>query len=51
MRSEFENQKHALVVVEVSVKSENIGVAKMALNLNFPSQLMLNLSFDQLLFV
>lgn len=40
-----------MVIVKVSEKSENVGVTKVALNLDFSSQLMLDLSFDQLLLV
>ena len=48
LAGEFENQEDALAVVEVTEKTENVGVGKIRLNLDLSADLFLDLSLLEL---
>ena len=49
--SKFKDEEDSFAVVEMTVKAENIRMAQMAVDLYFPSYLLLDLSLLQLAFV
>ena len=51
LTSKLQNQKHALAIVEVSVKLKDVGVAQIALDLDFAAHLLLDAAVLELVLV
>ncbi|KAI0558939.1 Serine/threonine protein kinase [Gracilaria domingensis] len=45
----FEDEKHAVIIVEVAKQAEDVRMSQMGLNLDLPPQLVLDLALEQLL--